>query len=209
VLHMRKKLILASCLMSSGLACAYTDAGVYVGANLGLANTQNVFDINEAGLTKSNTGFAFGGLVGYRFDENVALELSYLSLAQYNSSAVHDGITLSSSANSSFLTANLKGMLPLANKFSLFGKVGLGYNLVTLSSSVSDNSDQNSSDGSVNFAALIGVGAAYNIINNLDIYVANDYYIVPEAKVSSINRFFSGFGYGNVNYLNIGLTYRF
>lgn len=205
---MRNKLILVGCLMSAGLACA--DTGFYVGVNLGMANTQSMLDARS--VTTSHSGFGLGVLAGYHFNKYVSGELSYLSLAQYSSSANIPGLdaSVSTTADNSFLTANVKGTLPLANKFSLFGKFGLGYNFASATINGSGGGvSAGISGNSTNFATLIGIGGAYNVMDNLSVYVANDYYMVSAPTVNGGNAVSNNFGYGNVNYLNLGVEYKF
>jgi OOP family OmpA-OmpF porin len=203
---MKNKLILVGCLMSAGLACA--DSGFYVGVNLGMANTQSILDASSG--TTSHTGLGLGALAGYQFNNYLSAELSYLSLAQYSSSANNSGASVSTTADNSFLTANVKGTLPLPNKFSVFGKFGLGYNFASGSVNGSaDGATASVSGNSNNFATLIGIGGAYNVMDNLSIYVANDYYMVSAPTVNSGNTSSNNFGYGNVNYLNLGVEYKF
>lgn len=74
------------------------------------------------------------------------------------------GSSASSSSDYYMLDAAVKGVLPLTEQFSLFGKLGIANNTYTWSGSACDgNNCANSSSSWSNTGLLIGAGAAFNL----------------------------------------------
>jgi OOP family OmpA-OmpF porin len=101
----------------------------------------------DIGSTKiddmSDRQSSFGGFIGYQVNPNVAVEAGYRRLADF------DNITLDQTH------ASVIGILPLQNKFNVYGR--LGYNHVQAKASYSNVSVSDSTSG-----VLYGVGVGYD-----------------------------------------------
>lgn len=123
--------------MASPLAMA-EDAGWYMGGNLG----QSTAEIDEARITRSlldegftldsfnaddsDTGYKLYG--GYQFNQHVSLEGGYFDLGEFNFNA--STIPLGNFAGNIKLrgiNVDLVGFLPVTEKLSAFGRIGVNY----------------------------------------------------------------------------------
>jgi len=218
-------LLYASCSFAND-----NDHGLYFGISIGNSTTQYMTDLTDVdpqnGKVNSNAtnvnSLAMDALIGYQFNRYLGLELNYMVITPHSSSNTFffffgpQAIT-----SSSFLTANIKGILPLTDKFSLFAKGGLGYNSVSVSSflgsSVLVNTQpRNVNISSTNLAVLLGVGASYNLTDTFSVNIADNYYLTFAPTINSVaptaddlNQSISNFGFGNTNYLSLGMQYLF
>jgi OOP family OmpA-OmpF porin len=118
------KLNLISVLVASGaaaMACLpahaqeqATGQGPYIGGNLGAARLKGD-DAPGLPTDRSSTGYKLYG--GYGFTSNVAVEAGYADTGKFDSSA--------GSLRGRGLFADAVGRLPVAQDFSLLGRVGL------------------------------------------------------------------------------------
>ena len=124
---------------SQGAALAMSPAlsGVYVGGNL-----------TSTTITDLGSKVGFGGFVGFKVNESIAIEGGVQSLGKYTVG--------NTSVSSSAYNISVLGMLPLDPKFSIYGRLGYG----SLTSPVNGVSADTSS-------VLFGIGAKYNINPNL------------------------------------------
>lgn len=143
-----KKLKLITSLIALSTPFAFADSfidssnsNVYVDANVGLNTSWNTLGLSAD--------------VGYMFNRYLGVEggLTYSPGYSYNNG--------STSYNSSYwmVDAAAKGVLPLTQLFSLYGKLGLGINEY---SGWSGNGPSPSYSGS-NVGVLLGIGAQFNI----------------------------------------------
>ena len=108
----------------AALAQAPADVGWYVGASLG----QTEVNLDCAGTTacddKDNSWKIFAG---YQFNRNFALEFGYTDLGEVTASTPAIGFIPPASVaiESTVWELVAVGMLPLAERFSLYGKLGL------------------------------------------------------------------------------------
>lgn len=89
---------------------AYADSGPYAGLKVG----DNRVGFN--GLTKSSDT-AFGAMLGYQYSSNFAVEGEYVDLGRFSAVGV--------AGKSDAWGLSAVGMLPLENRFSLYGKLGI------------------------------------------------------------------------------------
>ena len=146
---MKKGLRLA--LLGMGfLSSAVFAQGGYLGAGFGSANySEDNFEDSDTGLN------IFGGM---RFNENFALELSYMDFGKQEDSFYG----YDASVEVTGLGFSVVGILPIDEKFEIFGKLGL----FSWDVDVTLDSYKTSDDGS---DAMIGLGAAYHINEQFDI----------------------------------------
>lgn len=187
------------------------DTGWYVGASGGRTRAK-IDDVRinngllASGFTSSTisdddraSGFkAFGG---YQFNRNFALEGGYFDLGKFGYSAVTvPAGTLNGDIRLKGLNLDTVGILPLTDKFSLLGRVGINY---------AQARDHFSGTGAVNVLdpspskrqanVKFGVGMQYAFNDALAMRVEAERYRVNDAVG---NR-------GDVDLFSVGLVYRF
>lgn len=136
-----KKLLLALSILTT---VVYADGPVYIDANIG-ANTS----WDDLGLNAN---------VGYLFNRYFAVEggFTYSPGYTYNTA----GTTFNS--NYYMFDGAAKGILPLSDMFSLYGKLGVAYNDYTSSWNGCPGCGTPTYYGS-NFGVLFGAGAQFNL----------------------------------------------
>jgi len=195
---------------TSGARAAGSDAGWYGGirlgrsvANVGSGDIDNAF--SGQGLTTSSsfdrrdwTGSLFGG---YRFNRNFALEggLTRLGSFGYSSTATAPA---AGAINGHYAAGGAEldavGLLPLAERWTLYGKAGLIYADTRLDASASGVSASDMHHWSTE--PLLGIGASYDLTRNVAAQVEWDRY-------SGLGD--SSTGSGGINQYTVGLVYRF
>ena len=146
-----------------------------------------------------STGFKVFG--GYQFNKNFAVEGGYFDLGRfgYTATTVPAG-TLNSSIKLRGLNLDLVGMLPLSEKFSVFGRAGLNY------AQARDTFDgtgavqvNNASPRKNDTNYKLGLGLQYALSESLAVRAEAERYRVNDAVG---NR-------GHVDLFSVGLIYRF
>jgi hypothetical protein len=165
--------VLTAVVVAAAGAPAVAETGFYVGATAGGSDfRQNKSDLDAAvvdawtagsatqdpasysAVVNSSSldkwGFAFGGLVGYRFTPAFSIEAAYIDLGQlrYNSAdtvtfrnpIVPSGVTFPASANIAAKaqgpTLTALGILPLSPAWEIYGRAGAFFSKVTLDAEV-------------------------------------------------------------------------
>lgn len=184
------KTIIAVSMLSAVSVC-HASEGFYIGANIGQASydaTLSDFSvlhdgsIFSASIDDSDTSFSL--TLGYQLTPNIAFEGGFIDLGELTVSANSDGsgflyapgpVTLKIAVDGLFF--DVKGLLPLNEQFSLYGKLGLlkwsedaVLSDVTGSLSVDD-------DGTDIF---FGIGASFNINNSISLNADYSRYKVDE-----------------------------
>jgi len=167
-------------------------------AAAGMANTG--FSANE-----TDTGFKLFG--GYRFHPNFAVEGGYAELGKFSASGtvttfnfvpivpLPTKVTIEVGQG---LHLTVVGNVPLANQFSVFGRLG-AYNMRTeMKVTVSGIS---SSESARNTGFLLGAGVGYDFTRNVGMRVEWEQF----NKVGDKDKT----GQGDVGLLSVGLVYRF
>lgn len=109
-------------------------------------------------VSTDDTDTAWKAFVGYRFHRNFAAEIGYVDLGKATGSFGGGAATVESKAKG--LTLDVLGILPVANNFDLFAKVGTIDAKVETSASNAFGGFAAASDTS--WKANYGIGAAYN-----------------------------------------------
>ena len=195
----------------SGTGVSAQDAGWYGGANLGRsAATIDDARINSSllgsGFSSStivdddrSTGFkAFGG---YQINKNFAVEGGYFDLGKfgYTATTVPAG-TLNGNIRLRGLNLDLVGIVPLTDKFSVFGRAGLNYAQARDSFSGTGAvlvTNPNPRKNDTNYK--LGLGLQYALSESLAVRAEAERYRVNDAVG---NR-------GHVDLVSVGLIYRF
>lgn len=146
-------------------AYATVSSGPYFGVEIGgSSQTMNYnassFDINLSGNNISDSSWTFIGRLnlGYNFSKFNGLELGYSlnALPEYT----YPGATGAFSGNVSTLDASYILSIPtIIQKFSIFGRIGVGYDFINSSSS----STSVASPSGANFTDVLGAGIKYNL----------------------------------------------
>ena len=187
------------------------DAGWYGGVNVGRSRAK----IDDAGITNNllGSGFATSAISsddrdtgyklfgGYQFNRNWALEGGYFDLGGFGFSAntVPAG-TLNGNIKLRGLNLDAVGTLPITEKFSAFGRVGVNYAEARDSFSGSGavsviNANPSKREANLKF----GAGLQYDFTKALAIRLEAERYRVNDAVGSK----------GDVDMVSVGLVYRF
>lgn len=216
---MIKKIMAVSVLGVSALgmmAANATTNGVYITGQAGYAEThmKNKLSFDNPALPGSkpmpNSGLAGRLAVGYQFNPNLAVELGYLQLPKLKATTPHSNtpdyyaglITLKQNA----IDVAAKGILPINDKFNLFGKIGVAY-LTSEADYLNEDTGNNNNnwDGDNvgvakhQWAPEAGIGVSFNITPNA--FVDTSWtHIQP---ISGKNK------PGNIDFVAVGLGYSF
>lgn len=108
---MRKAVAVALLSAAAALPAYAADRGAYAGIKVGS---------NDAGFNalSDSTDTAYGALLGYQYNRNFAVEGEYTDLRRFSTAAGVSGKT-----DAWGLSA--LGIMPLKNRFSVFGKLGI------------------------------------------------------------------------------------
>lgn len=203
--------LMALALIVSPMAAADDTNGWYVGGNAGRSFATIDDDRIRARLLgagaasvaiedddRSTAYKAFGG---YQFNRNFAVEGGYFDLGSfgYRATTVPAG-TLTGEAKIRGLNLDLVGILPLSEKFSAFGRVGLTHAKTTdrfRGTGVLSTSNSNPSTTDTNYK--FGAGLQYAVTDNFALRAEIERYRVNDAVGNK----------GDVDLASIGLVYRF
>ncbi|SCK14983.1 porin family protein [Vogesella sp. LIG4] len=195
-----KKLLIASVLIAAGTSAYAADTGTYVFGNLGASTNQWTLKdgaASRAGVssTKVDSDDATKGMaeigVGKRINDNFAVEGSYLRNG--------DAVPLNGAGKldyDSFRAAAL-GIIPVNDKFEVYGKVSANY----LHSSFTSSNPALSSGKDDNFSLGLGVGAAYKL--NKQVSLRAEYETLGDIKHKNIT------DTAPVSVLKAGVAYMF
>lgn len=147
-----KKVVAVALLSAAPSLPVYADSGAYAGLKVGSAS---------AGFNTSSksSGTAYGVLVGYQYNRNLAVEGEYTDLGRFSTAA---GATGKSDA----WGLSAMGILPLENKFSLYGKLGVARSGTSTSTATGNNRT----------AATYGLGGQFNATTTIGLRVGWERY---------------------------------
>ena len=173
-----------SALLASAPAFAADDSGFYIGAGIGDGSVK--VDGIEDGLNFDGSDTAFKVLGGYKFMKYLAAELEYIDAGDAEDKWSEDfkGITeeLKLTIGFSGFNASAVGILPIGEKFNVFGKLGFimwdadfraKYSYGSFEDSDSD------SDSGTDFSW--GVGAGFDFTDNLGVRIEYQAFEVEDA----------------------------
>ena len=202
--------LLALAALSSPLAIAQ-DSGWYGGANVGrslatIDDPRITSGLQAGGLATSsisdrdrNNGFKLYG--GYQLNKNFAIEGGYFDLGKfgYTATTVPAG-TLTGDIKVKGLNLDLVGIVPLTEKFSVFGRAGLNYAEAKdtfAGTGAVRVTNPNPSKKGTNYK--VGLGVQYAITEALAVRGEAERYRVDDAIGNK----------GHIDLLSVGLIYRF
>lgn len=197
---MLKKVLTATVFGVSALGVMVANAaapGVYVTGQLGYANTHMgnkttlpSFESKEGKVTfdknnLNNNGLAGRLAIGYQFNQTLAIEMGYLQLGQKKSNFSGeltpkglDPVNVNGSFKLSQYAIDLaaKGILPISDKFNVYGKLGVAYlttttkNIINSSASgISIDNDSIPTFAKHKWAPEAAVGVSYDITPNVSV----------------------------------------
>jgi OOP family OmpA-OmpF porin len=192
-------------------AQAAGDAGWYGGASLGRSVEQlggGAIDATLArqGLAASSSldhhGTSYNLFAGYEFTPHFAVEGGYVHLGKFNFSsavAAPAAATVSGRYEANGVDAAAVGILPFADKWSVFGKAGLLYAKTSLEAG-SSGAAAVSSAHHWSTGPLLGAGVGYDLTRNVALRAEWDrYFRVGDAST----------GRGDIDQYTVGVAYRF
>ena len=202
--------LLALATLISPLAIAQ-DSGWYAGANVGrslatIDDPRITSGLQAGGLATSsssdrdrNHGFKLYG--GYQLNKNFAIEGGYFDLGKfgYTATTVPAG-TLTGDIKVKGLNLDLVGIVPLTEKFSVFGRAGLNYAEAKdtfAGTGAVRVTNPNPSKKGTNYK--VGLGVQYAITEALAVRGEAERYRVDDAIGNK----------GHIDLLSVGLIYRF
>lgn len=153
-------------------------AGLFVSGDMGYGNV-DVTNANVAGGTTtpqvSHSHLAWAAHIGYQFNKYFAVESGYTSFGAVKLVIPEADINANVVGKAYYSGVDLlaKGILPINDQFSLFGKAGVVYlhSNVDVSASQSGVTVFGENDSSWTAAPELGMGAAYNVTQNAAINV--------------------------------------
>lgn len=203
---LNKKILLST--LFAGLTtfgiCLTANAGVpgpYIGGTIGWGDTGYDNLIGDHGVRVDDTGLAGGGNLGYQFNCNFAAEAGYTQFSTTDiSQDIYPGYTLNSHINEYAIDLVGKGIIPLQNGFSLFGKLGGAYVNANDSSHklIIGNYVYSNANSAHDIYPTGSVGISYDITPNLPV----------DLTYTRIQRVDGG-SIASTNYVGVGLTYNF
>jgi opacity protein-like surface antigen len=207
--------------------------GLYVGATAGSslfhqdksdfdnaiidAFDQNGLTVISGTSTLDKSSFAFGGIIGYQFIPEIAVEASYTDLGKirYHSNDVVVGGGLGRlnafadlDGKAKGPTLSVIGSLPLTPQWEVYARFGILFSKVTLDAAVSlstgsaaSNGPGTSSESGNSVDPLAGVGFAWKPYKQLKIRAEYTRYsnVGDKDKTGEIN----------IDTFNVGVTYAF
>jgi OmpA-OmpF porin, OOP family len=151
------------------------NAGPYFGLSAGVSKadiSKSTYDVliqeNISGSTLDDSDTALGAQIGYRWGKYIAAELGYVDLGEawYRADVAGTTGRVSIRHVSSGPTLSVLGLLPITEKFDLYGKAGLFYSDLRIRVAAEDGNGQILASNEVKAHskdAYAGIGAAWNI----------------------------------------------
>lgn len=161
------------------------DSGFYAGVTLG-SGKPNVTP-SALAISKSSN-FIYGGLAGYQYNKNLAVEAQFTGVGKATDIA---GNTVKADA----LSLTAVGLLPLNDSFELLGKLGVA-STKTTTSGLGINL------GTSRTGLTYGLGAQYNVTPNLGLRLVWDRYAVATTNAGIKTN-------ANANVMTLGAVYQF
>lgn len=161
-------LIGATSLVASAPALAQEPHGIYLGGAFGSTKIHDacddarsafaVFGGTVSSCDDKDTGWKiFGGVM---INKNFAIEGTYINWGEISGRGTLIGIPVNISGDAKSFGAAAVGILPLNERFSLFGKAGV---LMTTVSATISGGGVSSSDDDDSTELHLGVGAMFNV----------------------------------------------
>ena len=159
-----------------------------------------------AGTNLNNNGLAGRLAIGYQVNQNLALELGYLQLIKAKYFEKADAFsTGTEKLKQNAIDIAAKGILPLSDRFNVYGKLGVAYLTSDISfkntGSHTSNSENKNNDYNIakhKWAPEAAVGVSYDITQNVSVDTSWTH-IQPLGKKRP----------GNIDFVAVGIGYKF
>lgn len=186
--------LMAAGMLAAGPALAQQGmSGWYIGGAIGQSEAGSwCDDPGVAGVTITSCDdkdTAYKAFLGYRINKNFAVEGSYINFGDASATVTFGGSSASVDASADGFGIAALGILPLSDKFELFGKLGFMHGDSEADVTVGGSTVQVGDSGT---ELHYGVGGIYNLSRNLG--VRAEWENVDDAELSVFS---------------IGLQYRF
>jgi OOP family OmpA-OmpF porin len=163
---------IATAILMTAATNANADKGWYIGAAVGKAYIDETIGGSQL-KADSTTSRLFGG---YSFNQNFALEASYLNLGTFRDSIDVEGISVPVSAKADGFAFAVVGTLPLSEKLSAQGR--LGYYFHDGQSTAAGITENDPSDEN----PFVGLGLSYALNDAFEVNLAADYFDLEGAQ---------------------------
>lgn len=187
-------------------AATAADSGWYGGLSIGHSSAKIDDDRITSGLVgfgtttsidDDDTDFGWKILAGRKFNKNFAVEGGYFNLGEFGYTANNTGGTQTGATKFQGLNLDAVGILPISEKFSALGRVGLTYTEAKGTFSGIGVTDTNPKKSEGNFK--VGAGVQYDFTPSLGLRGEWERYRVNDAVGNK----------GDVDLLTVGLVYIF
>lgn len=188
------------------------DSFWYMGANIGQSkakiddariNAQLVSNgLTTSSISDNDSDPAYKLFGGYQYNKHLAVEFGYFDLGQfsYTATTVPAG-TLDGKIKLKGVNFDLVGMMPLKNKFSIFGRLGVNYAQAkdNFASTGAVNVPTNANPGKSGANYKAGVGVQYDLTEALGLRAEGERYRISDGVGNK----------GDIKMISLGLIYRF
>jgi OmpA-OmpF porin, OOP family len=189
---------LAAVLFSVPAAAQMSMNNAYAGLEIGQAKVKDACGDATSCDDKDTVWRVFAG---YQLNRNFAIEGGYADLGRATASGVIGGVDVSARFETTAWDLVAVGILPLANRFSLYGKLGLYYGTVKATATGTlGGFSQTDSEKDSGTDLTFGIGALFDITRNIG--VRAEY-----RKYSDVGG--SDVGESDVDVIGISVLYRF
>lgn len=191
---------------SGALADGPYVVGEVTHSNLSLDTGTFDRDLSAAGATgltsrDNGSGNQWRLQAGYKFNPYFAVEAGYIDLGKADYRANFAGGTAKGSEKAGGLDLAILGILPITENLSVFGKAGAVAEKVETRLTSTAPAATSFKDSSTMVSPLVGVGATYSVMKNMDLRFDYDH-------VSNIGKSGKG-GKMSDDMLSAGLSYNF
>ena len=200
---------IAGCAVINSPFAVADDSFWYGGINIGQSRakiddariTSQIVGAGPVSITDNNSDTAYKLFGGYQFNKNFALEGGYFNLGKFGYTAtVPAPGTLSGNIKLQGLNLDAVGILPITEKFSAFGRLGVQYAQAKDSfagTGAVTVTNPNPSKNATNYKA--GVGVQYDFTQSFGMRAEAERYRIDDAVGNK----------GDINMYSVGLIYRF
>jgi OOP family OmpA-OmpF porin len=188
------------------------DSNWYGGINIGQSRAKiddariishfSDISLTTTSITDDSKGNAYKLFGGYQLNKTFALEAGYFSLGEFGYTATTSPVgTRTATIKLQGFNFDLVGLMPLSEKFSAFGRLGLNYaqakDTFTSTGAVPAATNASPSKSEANYK--LGVGLQYDFNKSLGMRAEAERYRINDAIGNS----------GDINMFSLGLVYRF
>jgi len=168
------------------------DSGWYIGGSVGQSKAKDVCSgVSGPGVSCEDTDTAYRIFGGYQINKHFAVELGYYQLGEATASG-----TFRATIESKAWDLVAVGILPIGDKFSVYGKLGM----YMADTDFSTNNPAFSNESKSNTDLTYGIGVGYDFTKNFGIRA--EYQVFKDVGGGDI-------GTADVDVMSIGIVYRF